>query len=70
MMFNRLQLASRSFATASSIKNVTIIGSGLMGSGIAQVSAQANMNVTLVDQTEAILDKSIKGIESSVKRVA
>jgi len=36
-MFNRLQLASRSFATASSIKNVTIIGSGLMGSGIAQV---------------------------------
>uniref|UniRef100_A0A914MD45 3-hydroxyacyl-CoA dehydrogenase n=1 Tax=Meloidogyne incognita TaxID=6306 RepID=A0A914MD45_MELIC len=70
MMFNRLQLASRSFATASSIKNVTIIGSGLMGSGIAQVSAQANMNVTLVDQTQAILDKSIKGIESSVKRVA
>lgn len=69
-MFNRLQLASRSFATASSIKNVTIIGSGLMGSGIAQVSAQANMNVTLVDQTQAILDKSIKGIESSVKRVA
>nr|CAD2184545.1 unnamed protein product [Meloidogyne enterolobii] len=70
MMFNRLQLASRSFATASTIKNVTIIGSGLMGSGIAQVSAQANMNVTLVDQTQAILDKSIKGIESSVKRVA
>jgi len=28
------------------------------------------MNVTLVDQTQAILDKSIKGIESSVKRVA
>uniref|UniRef100_A0A1I8BPT8 3-hydroxyacyl-CoA dehydrogenase n=1 Tax=Meloidogyne hapla TaxID=6305 RepID=A0A1I8BPT8_MELHA len=69
-MFNQFQLASRAYSTGSAIKNVTIIGSGLMGSGIAQVSAQANMNVTLVDQTQPILDKSIKGIEASVKRVA
>ncbi|KAF7633489.1 hypothetical protein Mgra_00007072 [Meloidogyne graminicola] len=69
-MFTHLQLASRAFSTGFNIKNVTIIGSGLMGSGIAQVSAQANMKVILVDQTQQILDKSLKGIESSIKRVA
>lgn len=28
------------------------------------------MKVILVDQTQQILDKSLKGIESSIKRVA
>ncbi|CAJ0584251.1 unnamed protein product, partial [Mesorhabditis spiculigera] len=52
------------------VQNVTIIGAGLMGSGIAQVSAQAKINVYLVDQKEAALQKAQKGIESSLSRVA
>ncbi|KAH7701890.1 3-hydroxyacyl-CoA dehydrogenase [Aphelenchoides avenae] len=60
---------SSSAALNAAIKNVTVIGSGLMGAGIAQVSAQSNLNVTLVDQNQQILDKARKGIEKSAQRV-
>nr|XP_033812228.1 hydroxyacyl-coenzyme A dehydrogenase, mitochondrial [Geotrypetes seraphini] len=52
------------------IKQITVIGGGLMGSGIAQVAAATGHTVVLVDQTEEILNKSRKGIEDSLKRVA
>lgn len=51
------------------IKHVTIIGGGQMGAGIAQVAASTGHTVTLVDTSEDILKKSIKGIEGSLKRV-
>uniref|UniRef100_A0AAF5CZQ4 3-hydroxyacyl-CoA dehydrogenase NAD binding domain-containing protein n=1 Tax=Strongyloides stercoralis TaxID=6248 RepID=A0AAF5CZQ4_STRER len=41
-----------------------------MGSGIAQVSAQANVNVTLVDKDEKALDKAKTIITKSIDRVA
>ena len=61
---------SVSVADMSAIKNVTVIGAGLMGSGIAQVSAQAGYNVTMVDQTEELLEKSHQSLEKSLTRVA
>jgi 3-hydroxybutyryl-CoA dehydrogenase len=48
------------------IKKVIIVGSGLMGSGIAQVCAQAGIEVFLNDVSEEALDKAIKNIEWSV----
>uniref|UniRef100_A0A3Q0SU16 3-hydroxyacyl-CoA dehydrogenase NAD binding domain-containing protein n=1 Tax=Amphilophus citrinellus TaxID=61819 RepID=A0A3Q0SU16_AMPCI len=51
------------------IKNVTIIGGGQMGAGIAQVAASTGHSVTLVDTSDDILKKSIKTIEGSLKRV-
>ncbi|KAL3996572.1 Rho guanine nucleotide exchange factor 40 [Sarotherodon galilaeus] len=51
------------------IKNVTIIGGGQMGAGIAQVAASTGHSVTLVDTSDDILKKSIKMIEGSLKRV-
>ncbi|CAL2049065.1 hypothetical protein CAEBREN_09836 [Caenorhabditis brenneri] len=57
-------------AQLSKINNVTIIGAGLMGSGIAQVSANAKLNVTVVDSNQSALDKAQKGITSSLQRVA
>ncbi|CAK6958551.1 hydroxyacyl-coenzyme A dehydrogenase%2C mitochondrial [Scomber scombrus] len=51
------------------IKHVMIIGGGQMGAGIAQVAASTGHSVTLVDTSEDILKKSIKGIEGSLKRV-
>ncbi|KAJ0033734.1 hypothetical protein NQD34_000841 [Periophthalmus magnuspinnatus] len=63
----------RSFSTSCVrnvvIKHVTIIGGGQMGAGIAQVAASTGHTVTLVDTSEDILKKSIKGIEGSLKRV-
>ncbi|XP_010739603.2 hydroxyacyl-coenzyme A dehydrogenase, mitochondrial [Larimichthys crocea] len=51
------------------IKNVTIIGGGQMGAGIAQVAASTGHSVTLVDTNDDILQKAVKGIEGSLKRV-
>jgi 3-hydroxyacyl-CoA dehydrogenase len=41
-----------------------------MGSGIAQVSAQASLNVVLVDQNEQILQNAKQAMEKSLKRIA
>lgn len=63
----------RSFSSSSArlaIKNVTVIGGGLMGSGIAQVAAQTGHNVTLVDVSESVLQKSKGNIQKSLERIA
>jgi 3-hydroxybutyryl-CoA dehydrogenase len=48
------------------IKKVMVIGSGLMGSGIAQVCAQTGIQVFLNDVSREALDKAIQSIEWSV----
>jgi 3-hydroxybutyryl-CoA dehydrogenase len=48
------------------INKVFIVGSGLMGSGIAQVCASAGLNVTLCDNNAAALEKAKKSIAWSV----
>lgn len=69
-----MNVMSRRFSTSvvrsAVIKNVTVIGGGLMGSGIAQVSAQTGHNVTIVELNQDLLDKTRRSIESSVQRVA
>ncbi|MFJ5110919.1 3-hydroxyacyl-CoA dehydrogenase family protein [Streptomyces sp. NPDC088551] len=46
-------------------KKLAVIGAGLMGSGIAQVSAQAGWDVVLRDVTDAALARGIDGIRTS-----
>ena len=48
------------------IKKVLVVGSGLMGSGIAQVCAQAGITVFLNDASGNALTKAIETIEWSV----
>ncbi|XP_044738059.1 hydroxyacyl-coenzyme A dehydrogenase, mitochondrial-like [Chrysoperla carnea] len=73
-MANSFVILKRTFATSTSlsnvIKNVTIIGGGLMGSGIAQVSAQSGNHVTLVEVNENVLKKAQASIEKNLGRVA
>jgi len=52
------------------ISNFSVIGSGLMGAGIAQVGAQTGHQVVLYDISDAALDKAKVSIEKSVARVA
>lgn len=52
------------------IQNVSVIGSGLMGAGIAQVAASTGHNVVLNDIDQKFLDKAQQGIEKSLQRVA
>lgn len=50
------------------IKKVGVLGCGLMGSGIAQVSATAGYDVTVLEQEQKFLDKGFSGIEKSLAK--
>ena len=51
------------------IKSVFVVGGGLMGRGIAQVCAQAGLQVGIMDIDPAILEKSIENIAWSVGKL-
>jgi len=51
-----------------SIERVFVIGAGLMGHGIAQVSAVAGKQVTLSDRTEELAEKGAARIAGNLKR--
>ena len=46
------------------METVMVVGAGFMGSGIAQVCAQAGYGVHLMDVHEESLNKAIAGINS------
>jgi len=48
------------------IKKVCVIGSGTMGSGIAQVSAQAGYETTIIDVKQEFLDRGLGIIKASL----
>jgi 3-hydroxybutyryl-CoA dehydrogenase len=50
------------------IKNVAVLGCGLMGSGIAQVCAQAGRDVTVIEVAEEFLKKGLSGIDKQLSR--
>ncbi|MBA3913193.1 MAG: 3-hydroxyacyl-CoA dehydrogenase family protein [Acidobacteriales bacterium] len=52
------------------IKKVGVLGCGLMGSGIAQVSATAGFDVTVLEVEQKYLDKGFAGIEKSLAKFA
>jgi 3-hydroxybutyryl-CoA dehydrogenase len=49
---------------------LAVIGAGLMGSGIAQVAAQAGWDVTLRDITDEAVQRGLTGIRTSLERFA
>ena len=51
------------------IKNVVVIGAGLMGNGIAQVSIMAGYNVVMVDIKQEFIDKGMASIEKGMKKL-
>ena len=51
------------------VKNITILGSGVMGHGIAQVSATAGYNVVLRDIKQEFLDKAMEKIKWSLDKL-
>jgi len=52
------------------INKVGVLGCGLMGSGIAQVSATAGCDVTVLEVEQKFLDKGFAGIEKSLAKFA
>lgn len=51
-----------------SLQQVTVIGAGTMGNGIAHVFAQTGFKVTLVDVQQAQLDKALQTISKNLDR--
>lgn len=51
------------------IKNITVLGSGIMGHGIAQVSAMAGYKVFLRDIEQVFLDKAMEKIKWSLQKL-
>ena len=52
-----------------SIKNITVLGSGVMGHGIAQVSAMAGYNIVLRDIEQKFLDNAMEKIKWSLDKL-
>ncbi len=52
------------------IKHVGVLGCGLMGSGIAQVSATAGLQVTVLEVEQKYLEKGFAAIRKSLERLA
>lgn len=50
------------------MKNITVIGSGTMGNGIAHVFAQFGYNVSLVDISKEALDRGLGTISKNMDR--
>ena len=51
------------------MKNITIIGAGTMGNGIAHAFAQKNYNVVIVDISKDNLDKALATITKNLDRM-
>lgn len=51
-----------------SVKYVSVIGAGQMGSGIAQVFAQSGFEVILLDQQESFVQKGLSSIQKNLSR--
>lgn len=50
------------------IEKVLVVGAGQMGSGIAQVMAQAGLSVYLNDISDEFIARGLKGIEKNLQR--
>jgi 3-hydroxybutyryl-CoA dehydrogenase len=51
------------------IRNIGVVGAGQMGAGIAQVAAQAGLEVALHDVGEEVLKRSIDGVARNIDRM-
>jgi 3-hydroxybutyryl-CoA dehydrogenase len=50
------------------IREIGVLGGGIMGSGIAQVAAQSGFSVSLVDTEERVLGEALGKIRGSLQR--
>ncbi len=51
------------------VDRIAVLGAGVMGHGIAQIAAQAGINVTIRDIEQSFLDSAKAGIEKNLARL-
>ena len=52
------------------IRRVGVVGCGVMGAGIAQVSATARLDVTVLDLNQELLDRGFQSVDMSLAKLA
>jgi enoyl-CoA hydratase / 3-hydroxyacyl-CoA dehydrogenase len=52
------------------VKNITVLGSGIMGHGIAQISAMSGYRVVLRDIEKQFLDKAMEKVKWSLQKLS
>jgi len=55
---------------AKDVKNIAVIGAGMMGHGIAQVFASNNYSVHLLDVKDEVLSKAVENIRLNLSMMA
>src|SRR5688500_8768617 len=65
---HRMRAEFRKESPQMAIRKVGVLGCGLMGSGIAQVAAQAGYDVVVREVEQKYLDKGIGGIQKNLGR--
>ncbi|MFX1450529.1 MAG: 3-hydroxyacyl-CoA dehydrogenase family protein [Promethearchaeota archaeon] len=53
----------------NNIRNICVVGAGIMGHGIAQVSLMAGFNVILIDLKKEFVDNGFKKIEEGFEKI-
>lgn len=53
----------------NTVTTLGVVGAGMMGNGIAQISAAAGINVIMVDINDAAVEKGLKTIAGSLDRL-
>ena len=51
------------------MQHIGVIGAGTMGNGIAQTCAVAGLNVTMIDVSDAAVERGIKALSGSLERL-
>lgn len=59
----------QAISVVKQIKNITVLGSGVMGHGIAQISAMSGYVVSLRDIKQELLDRAIEKIKWSLDKM-
>jgi len=52
-----------------SVRTLAVIGAGTMGSGIAQIAAMAGLDVTLIDVSDAAVEKGLGAVARNLSRM-
>src|SRR6266480_6347929 len=61
-------ISASSGGQVMAVKRVGIVGSGIMGSGIAEVAAKAGIEVVLRSRAQSTADKMVAGLEKSLNK--
>ena len=51
------------------LRRIGVIGAGTMGGGIAQIAATAGLRVTLIDVSDAVVEKGLNAVKGNLQRV-